>query len=224
VNPKLEDFIGRASMILVFTVLAALGVWRLLLQFGTSRRDFEWLLNVASNLASLSFVCLVIAMTLVRLPARSVAGGWEARVSALIGTYFLLTLMVLPPTDVGVEWRLVATALLCLGTALSAYCLYWLGRSFSVMAAARKLVVTGPYRLVRHPIYACEAVALIGAVISNISVAAVVVAAISFAFQFRRMAHEERVLKSTFPEYADYAARVPMLVPGLRPRWFRRQA
>lgn len=211
-------------MLAVFSALAALGVWRLLNQLRATQRNFEWLLYVGSNVASLAFLCLVIAMTLVRLPAKTVAGGWESRVSALIGTYLLLTLMVLPTTEVGVEWRLVATCLLCLGTALSAYCLYWLGRSFSIMAAARKLVVAGPYAVVRHPIYACEAVALIGGVISNISVWAVAIAATSLAFQFRRMFHEEKVLLATFPEYADYQFAVPMLVPGLNLRRLRRDA
>jgi protein-S-isoprenylcysteine O-methyltransferase Ste14 len=35
----------------------------------------------------------------------------------------------------------------------------------------------------------------------------------------RRAQYEESVLRATFPEYADYARRVPMLIPGLRLAW-----
>jgi protein-S-isoprenylcysteine O-methyltransferase Ste14 len=42
------------------------------------------------------------------------------------------------------------------------YVVIELGRSFSVMPEARRLVTNGPYSVIRHPVYLGEAVALAG--------------------------------------------------------------
>ena len=40
--------------------------------------------------------------------------------------------------------------------------------------------------------------------------------------QIRRAQYEESVLRKTFPEYEDYARRVPMLIPGLHLRFLEK--
>ncbi|MCY1303544.1 Phospholipid methyltransferase [compost metagenome] len=124
-----------------------------------------------------------------------------------------MILVVLPRGTVGPGLLIASTILTLIGAALSIYCLSWLGRSFSVMATARRLVTTGPYAIVRHPLYAAEAIGALGFLIANSSLAALLVGGTHFAFQFRRMYNEERVLRRTFPEYASYASQVPMLIP-----------
>jgi protein-S-isoprenylcysteine O-methyltransferase Ste14 len=124
-----------------------------------------------------------------------------------------MLLVVLPTGSVGPEMLMFSTLLVIVGSALSIYCLFWLGRSFSIMATARTLVTGGPYAVVRHPLYAAEAISVVGVMIANWSLAALLVGVVQFAFQFRRMANEEQILRTTFPEYLTYAARVPMLVP-----------
>jgi protein-S-isoprenylcysteine O-methyltransferase Ste14 len=56
-------------------------------------------------------------------------------------------------------------------------------------------------------------------VLSHGSPLAFAVGALWLALQVRRAQYEESVLRQTFPEYADYARRVPMLIPGLRLAW-----
>jgi protein-S-isoprenylcysteine O-methyltransferase Ste14 len=103
-----------------------------------------------------------------------------------------------------------------IGTIFSIYCLHYLGRSFSIMASARELVTHGPYGVVRHPLYLAEGISTVGVILLNWSIWAVMLGLVQMALQFRRMLNEEKVLRAAFPEYADYAARVPMIVPGLR--------
>jgi protein-S-isoprenylcysteine O-methyltransferase Ste14 len=94
----------------------------------------------------------------------------------------------------------------------------WLGRSFSIMAEARGLVTRGPYAIVRHPLYVAEEIAVIGMVLLNWSLLAVLLACAQWALQLRRMRHEEEVLETAFPDYASYAARTPRWLPALRRR------
>ena len=67
----------------------------------------------------------------------------------------------------------------------------------------------------RHPLYAAELVAVLGIVVGSGSWYAAGIGAIWIVLQIARARFEERVLLEAFPEYADYSARVPMLVPGL---------
>lgn len=52
-------------------------------------------------------------------------------------------------------------------------------------------------------------------VIANFSIWSVLVGVATVALLYRRMINEERVLSAAFPEYADYARRVPRIVPRL---------
>ena len=100
------------------------------------------------------------------------------------------------------------------GSVLSAYVISWLGKSFSIMAEARKLVTAGPYAIVRHPLYVTEELAIIGMLLLNLSTPVVALVVLHFLLQLRRMHHEEGILRKAFPEYDAYAAVTPMLVPG----------
>jgi protein-S-isoprenylcysteine O-methyltransferase Ste14 len=210
---RLEDLIGKVFMVVVFLYLA-LGQFGSIVAIIQNRDSIDfWSLALTSRVLGLLFLFMVVALTIFRQAPKQSAAGIEPRLTALAGTFALMLLIVLPTGSVGPEMLALATALMIIGSALSIYCLLWLGRSFSIMATARSLVTSGPYGLVRHPLYAAEAISVIGFLIANWSAAALIVGVIQFAFQFRRMVNEERVLRSTFPEYADYARVVPMFIP-----------
>jgi protein-S-isoprenylcysteine O-methyltransferase Ste14/Flp pilus assembly pilin Flp len=89
-----------------------------------------------------------------------------------------------------------------------------LGRCFGVLPEARGLVTHGPYALVRHPLYLGEFGAMAGLLIASPSPRNLAAGAVFVVAQFTRMGFEERALTREFPEYADYAARTPRVVPS----------
>lgn len=209
-TPRIEELAGKLLL------LAAFGWLAVGQMVGVAQRVVrgQWDLGLAASGLSLVFVLLVVVMTLRRLPARANAAGLEPRVMAILGTFLLLVLVWLPAGRPPAGVELAATLLLVVGTAASIWCLHYLGRSFAILAAARELVTGGPYGVVRHPLYVAEAVSTVGIIVAHWSWAAVAVGAAQLAVQLRRMAHEERVLRAAFPEYGDYARRVPRLLPG----------
>ncbi len=213
---NLEDFLGKALIAVIFASFTVFQAAAIFAMMSHPEGSALWALALTSKVFSLVFMLLVVYLTVTRLPPISGAAGIEPRVSAITGTFILMLLIVLPAQTLR-PWQLYfSTALIVVGTLLSIYCLYRLGRSFSIMATARKLVSDGPYALVRHPLYFAEAVTTIGLLVSNWSLVALLLGAVQFSFQFRRMRNEEAVLRQTFPEYDDYARRVPMFIPGLK--------
>jgi len=166
--------------------------------------------------ASLFVLLLVEAsLILLRPPAVAKATGIQPRVSAFLGTW-LMGLIVLFPvrSDLPPIWFVVSAVLGIVSNLLVFLALRHLGRSFSVMAEARGLIVSGPYTVVRHPIYLAEEIGLASAVITHFSAWALVLLAIQFGFQIVRTGNEEGVLSQAFPKYAAYREQVPRLVPG----------
>lgn len=221
--PEMRDFIGRAVMTLYFTICATLKAGALIALL----RDQEWTLavavDVAADVAALGFLVLIVATTVGRLPPVKTAQGIEPRISALIGCFATVTLVAAPRALVIPQVQLVADITTIVGFTLCVVCLWWLGRSFSITAQARRLVTAGPYRIVRHPLYACEAIVLLGLVLRNPTWITVAVGAIALAFQYRRIVNEERVLRAAFPEYEAYGRITPMLVPALSSlNWWRK--
>jgi protein-S-isoprenylcysteine O-methyltransferase Ste14 len=213
------DLLGRIAIILVFGmgILAkSRAIYGNALEWLAAAPDFE-MLKLLSELASLAFLILVVSTTIIRLKPLRSADGIEPRFTALAGTFATALIILIPPTVVlSPALKIVALCLIATGFLLSAYVLYWLGRSFSIMAEARRLVTAGPYRFVRHPLYAVEEIAVIGTLMLNLSLPAVLLIAAQWALQLRRMHHEELVLGKAFPEYADYAARTPKVLPRFK--------
>jgi protein-S-isoprenylcysteine O-methyltransferase Ste14 len=216
-SSKLEDLIGKTAIIVIFLSLAMVQFKSIVKTVQSADQIELWQIVLASRVAGLIFVALIVFLTVFRLPPKNVSTGLEPRLTSIAGTFCLMFLVVLPTGDPGLGLRALAGGLVVTGTVLSVWCAIHLGRSFSVMAVARQLVVHGPYSIVRHPLYAAEAVTTLGTVLTNWSVWACLLFVAWCALQYRRMLNEERILRATFPEYDDYANNVPMIVPWLTP-------
>jgi protein-S-isoprenylcysteine O-methyltransferase Ste14 len=92
----------------------------------------------------------------------------------------------------------------------------FLGRCFGVLPDVRGLVMRGPYRIVRHPLYLGELTAALGIVVGAQRWAPALGAwLVCLGLQLVRTSYEERSLRAEFPEYAPYADRTKRLIPGL---------
>ncbi len=90
-------------------------------------------------------------------------------------------------------------------------------RSFHLAADPTEggLVTTGPYRYLRHPIYAAVCWFVWAGALGNLSPVALALALLVTAGAVTRLLCEERLLMEKYPEYREYAARTPRLVPFL---------
>ena len=211
VNPW-RDWAARAALIIIYggsAVLGAMGIPHLL-----PLDSFHGLLMAAAHMANVLFLGLVAVTTVTRLVPIMKSKGIETRLSALLGTFLSVVLAFLPKAELDPIWSILSTALILVATSLCIVVLRWLGKSFSILAEARRLVTEGPYRIVRHPLYLCEMLALVGVTLQVLSPLAVLIAIAVVAIQCRRMFNEERILRLAFPEYDAYAARTPFLIPA----------
>jgi protein-S-isoprenylcysteine O-methyltransferase Ste14 len=135
--------------------------------------------------------------------------------AALFASFSIMLIGLLPDRRWRPEVELAGSLLLAAGMAYSIWSLAFLRRSFSILPEARRLVTDGPYRLSRHPLYLGEGVAALGLLLPTAGPVAIALALAALAAQLLRMRWEESVLTREFPEYRDYARRVPRYFPFL---------
>jgi protein-S-isoprenylcysteine O-methyltransferase Ste14 len=198
--------------LLAFSVVRGLVVF--ILQWSTLDIPYKPL-RFASILANALFLFTLLSLTVLRSKPVKSSTTLSARMMAILGTCLPLSLGLLPLADLPPVVTLISIVMIGSGCGLAIWTAFWLGRSFSLAPQARQLVVGGAYAMVRHPLYLCEELAVLGAMLACFSTVAVAIVVIHWSFQLKRMELEEQILGATFPEYADYAAAVPRLIP----RW-----
>ena len=172
--------------------------------------------DMLSRLLTLAFFVIAAWLTLVRSRPVAKARGLTPRLIAFLAATLLFALPFLPRLDPAPTGLLLLSAgLAFIGNGLALFVLNRLGRSFSVMSEARRLVTAGPYRFVRHPLYLAEEIAIIGIFLPYWSWQAALLFLTHLAVQLVRLGNEERVLRTAFADYADYARRTARLIPGL---------
>lgn len=182
---------------------------------GNGPASWKFLADVVSRFSTIFFLGLASILFLIRLePIKKAKGIWP-RVMAIAGTFFVALLTFFPRANLSMTQTVVASLLSLVGTGISVFVLAHLGRSFSLMAEARRLVTTGPYKILRHPLYIFEAVASLGVLLQFFSLYTVLIFLAYCFLQFQRMKNEEAVLELAFPEYRDYKAKTARLVPGI---------
>jgi len=183
-------------------------------------REIESWMSTGDRLASALVLCVGAVLFLVRRPAKSRAEGIVPRVIAVAGTWMVIPVVSMPQTW-HAEWYLGFSAIgLTLGSAFVIWSLLTLRRNFSIFPEARSLVRSGPYGIVRHPLYATYAWTYLLMLVSRISALAIVVTVVAIGCEVWRAHYEERVLRKAFPDYDEYAAVTPRFIPKLS-RLFR---
>jgi protein-S-isoprenylcysteine O-methyltransferase Ste14 len=211
------------------TVILILAMAALL--FGAAGTFSYW--QAWTFLALYFAVSLAITFYLVRndpaLLARRMSGGPFAekkpaqRIIMSVTSIGFIALLVLPAIDHRLSWSELPAYAVLMGDALVA--LGWLGiffvfreNSFSSatieVAADQRVISTGPYAWVRHPMYATALFMLVGIPVALGSWWGVLVIVAMLPVLIWRLIDEERFLVRNLPGYADYRNRVPYrLVP-----------
>lgn len=166
-----------------------------------------------STILSLVSETAVVVFVLFRRPAREMSLRIEDWVLAFGATCLPL---LLRPTAIGAlgPWQ-IGWTLQCIGLGAQVFSKLTLFRNFGIAPALRGVTATGPYRLVRHPMYAAYMIGQAGFLYAFPSPWNVSVLAVWAVAQVLRIEAEERLLR-TDPVYVAYAAKVRWrLIPGL---------
>ena len=159
--------------------------------------------NIAMRLSVIVYLAILAATVIVRMQPMAKARGAEPRISAVIGTFLITVVVLFPRRELSLAAGCVSTLLVLAGNALAVFVLMRLRGSFSIMAEARQLVMSGAYRFVRHPLYLAEEIATIGSVMQFLSAWTTMLLVAKIAFQLRRMRNEETLLTKVFHNIQD---------------------
>ena len=152
-----------------------------------------------SLLLLVAMEALLAVFVIARAPAEATSFSGYAWLTTLGGTLAPLVLRPVP----GAYDLAAGQALQILGAVLALMGVLSLNRSFGLLPAHRRIRCRGMYRWVRHPLYSAYTILQAGYLLSNHSLANVLVLAAAFAFQVLRLLNEERFL-SRYSEYAEY--------------------
>jgi protein-S-isoprenylcysteine O-methyltransferase Ste14 len=189
------DLISVVSRVIPasYFAIVCLGFWKNFVQTG------KW----TSLLWMVSEGLVILLLVFRRESHRLSRRPWDWIVA--IGGSF--TVLLVRPTTTTVAPELLGVALQLAGTVFEIYAKVFLGRSFGIVAADRGIVVGGPYRIVRHPIYLGYFVTHLGFLMANWSPHNIALYIVTYFFQISRILAEERIL-SEDESYRAYCERV----------------
>jgi protein-S-isoprenylcysteine O-methyltransferase Ste14 len=165
-------------------------------------------LDIVNALRGVVVPAIILIFLILSRPPKASQLNVSSAVGILLsfaGFYFFDAVVGVPPVPLFI-FALAAT-LFYLSLSIWSYLI--LGKNLSVIPALREIVSSGPYDLVRHPIYACYLHLAISYAVLLPSVNNLMAALMVFAGLFLR-ANEEEALLVLDPSYAAYRKKVPM--------------
>jgi protein-S-isoprenylcysteine O-methyltransferase Ste14 len=224
----MTDLNVRAWLSLV--VLALMMGVLLFLSAGTVRYWHAWI-----YLLLFFGMSAAITLDLMRhdpaLLARRMRGGPTAerrplqRFIMLGASLGFIGLLIVPALDFRFKWSVVPPGVVMIGEALFTLGFGFIARVYREntfrsatieVAEGQRVVATGPYAIVRNPMYASALLYLVGTPLALGSYWGLLALALMLPFLQWRLVDEERLLAQDLPGYADYQQRVRYrLVPFL---------
>jgi protein-S-isoprenylcysteine O-methyltransferase Ste14 len=124
-------------------------------------------------------------------------------------------LIAIPAVERSPELAQIGAGIMLIGLCIQISAKVILFRSFGIVAANRGIQIRGPYRFVRHPIYAGYVVAHFGYLVGWPSTHNICLYTLALIIQMARLLREEELLMND-PAYREYAGRVRYrLLPGV---------
>jgi len=143
----------------------------------------------------------------------------------LFASIGFIALLVMPALDYRFGWSRVPIALVALGDVLVGtgfyiiflvYCENTFASAIIEIAEDQKVISTGPYAIVRHPMYAGGLLLLLGMPFALGSYWGLLVLVAMMPFLLWRLYDEEKVLSKHLSGYVEYKRKVPSrLIPGV---------
>jgi protein-S-isoprenylcysteine O-methyltransferase Ste14 len=135
--------------------------------------------------------------------------GFAAMVAAVLCLWRTRSLFAATPWGIGLQF----SAVLLMIWARVAFGM----RSFHAGAnpTAGGLVTSGPYRFIRHPIYAAICVFVWAGVFGYLSLTSLSLGVLATAGAIARLICEERLVLQRYPEYHAYGLTTKRLLPGV---------
>jgi protein-S-isoprenylcysteine O-methyltransferase Ste14 len=215
---KAYDTIAAFPLILWFAYgvlqLRATLVYDWTLMMAGTASLFIWVQFVSLSLAAL-FDLLLVYLLVVRDRAVGRSRGLWPRLFGVLGTFMGVGILQLPVARLSLSMQILAAVLIGVGSLGSALVLWRLGKSFSILPEARRLVTRGPYSYVRHPLYTVEIITIVGTALQFAAPWSWVIAGSVVILLWIRSHFEEQVLAESFPEYGAYRARTKRFIPGV---------
>jgi protein-S-isoprenylcysteine O-methyltransferase Ste14 len=198
-SPGLRQAAANLGLAILFFGSLAPGA----LHYGTSVANLIWAVGAA----------LMGVLSLVRIPPNAAMVNLRS-ILAVAG-------MTLVPAQIRPTVASVGILASCgvilelFGVVLSQFGRLYLGRSFGLLPANRGVVTTGPFRLMRHPIYLGWLILTVGYVMAYPNVLNALVVICTLPFMMWRIDLEEELLRED-PSYRAYTERVRYrLIPWL---------
>ena len=147
------------------------------------------------------------------------------RVIMLLASACFIALLMVPAFDRRYGWSSMPTGVCVLGDLLVMAGLLGVMRVYREnsyaaatiqVAAGQTVIATGPYAIVRHPMYAVSLLYIVGMPLALGSYYGLLASATLIAVVIARLLNEERVLERDLPGYREYRQRVRhRLIPGV---------
>jgi protein-S-isoprenylcysteine O-methyltransferase Ste14 len=217
-KPKFRDLLSASPLVVWYVYCLTWQVPAVVrdgMQLSLTHIDWFAALDIASRIARFMFAALLTTLMIVRCTAIKKHQSFAKRAIAFFGCYVGIGAQVLPTVPGSPALAVASGVCVIFGMGFATFSLLYLGRSISIMPESRKLVMGGPYSIVRHPLYVGEQLAVLGIALQCRSILVLAILTLQFACQLYRMTYEEEILVDTFPEYKDYSARTARLIPGL---------
>ncbi len=192
-------------------LLMVLQLTALLADGRTALAHPSWLViaGFARAILYAAFLSILVVAVLLREQPFHRDGRLLIRGTAVTASFLLVILGALAPAGpllLRVPGMIAGAAAVVTvgGVLLALSAAFELGTNFSFGPQSRRLVVTGPYRLVRHPMYLAELLMAVGIVIVAMHLTLVIGVCVVIVLQVVRISAEEQLLMRTMPTYGTY--------------------
>lgn len=142
--------------------------------------------------------------------------------STVISRYALLLVIAVVVLLAATNRLFSPSAVVIAAQVLAVGIVLWARRSFPTKTfrvdatpSAETVIRRGPYRWIRHPMYAAALLFIWAAVLAHLSLWTLTLGVVTVVIAALRVVFEEQVLRERYPDYAAYARGTKAIVPYL---------